>query len=138
MLVWREELSVGNEQIDADHKYLIAIINDFEATVQQWPEEKVIHGVLIKLHDYALAHFEREQVIQQDNHYPFREEHKREHRMLLAQVVDMATKYFIKKTEPVTKDALDGVAEFLKHWLIDHIIKSDLRMRPYVGKRKAK
>ncbi len=135
MLQWREELSVGHPDIDNDHKVLISIINDFEKTVDNWPGEKVIHEVLIKLHDYAGQHFSREEDIQVNHHYPFREEHKREHNILLAQVVDRANRYFIKKTEPITKEALQGVAEFLKHWLVDHIIKSDLRMRRFVAPR---
>jgi hemerythrin-like metal-binding protein len=134
MLVWREELSVGHPEIDGDHKVLIGIINDFENTVDRWDGDKVVHEVLIKLHDYAMQHFTAEEAIQVANHYPLREEHKREHRVLLAQVVDRANRFFIKKTEPVTKEALQGVAEFLKRWLVDHIIKSDLRMRRYVAK----
>ena len=34
-LVWREQLSVGNDLIDADHKRLISIINQVEESLKE-------------------------------------------------------------------------------------------------------
>jgi len=132
MLTWREELTVGHPDIDNDHRRLIAIINDFERLSTLIPKERALHEVLISLYDYAASHFAREEEIQRAGNYPFQEAHKAAHRDLLHDITEMATRYFIKKTEPITKESLDVAAGFLRSWLLDHIIKDDLRMRGYV------
>lgn len=133
-LRWREELGVGQADIDGDHRQLIAIINDFENMARRLPGDRALHETLIGLHDYAALHFEREETVQLACHYPFHAEHKREHQELLAQIRAMAQRYFIDRTEPVTKASLGDVALFLRHWLVNHIIESDLRMRGYLSR----
>jgi len=132
MLTWRDELAVGHPDIDGDHKRLIAIINDFEKLVDCIPKERALHEVLVNLHDYAGFHFAREEAIQAAVAYPHVEAHKREHQVLLARIKEMASRYFVKRTEPITKETLDAAAEFLRRWLVDHIIRNDLRLRDYV------
>lgn len=135
MLVWRDELSIGHPDIDDDHRRLLAIINDFENLAEKLPDDRVLHETLINLHDYALLHFGREEAIQIACRFPFTDAHRAEHRTLLQHVTDMARRYFIDKTEPVTRTTTAAMAEFLKHWLVDHIIRSDRRMREYLAQR---
>ena len=132
MLMWREDLSVGHPDIDNDHQRLIAIINDFQNTVSKWPPERVIHEALIGLHDYAVQHFQREEAIQAACSFPFAKEHREEHADLLATVDAEARSLFVQKTKPITAEALQFVTDLLKRWLIEHIIKSDLKMRDYL------
>ncbi len=133
-LLWREEMSVGQADIDGDHRQLIAIVNDFMNMAKRLPGDRALHETLIGLHDYAALHFEREEAIQRACHYPFHEEHKHQHQVLLAEIQAMARRYFIDRTAPVTKASLEETAQFLRHWLVDHIIKSDLRMRDHIAK----
>ena len=133
-LLWREEMSVGQVDIDGDHRQLIAIINDFENMARRLPGDRALHETLIGLHDYAAIHFKREETIQLACRYPFHEQHKHEHQDLLAEIKAMARRYFIDRTEPVTKGSLEEANRFLRHWLVDHIIKSDLRMRQHLDK----
>ncbi len=70
-------------------------------------------------------------------HYPHHESHKREHQELLSEITAMARRYFVDRTEPVTKASLGQAATFLRHWLVDHIIKSDLRMRESLARLPA-
>jgi len=134
MLVWRDDLSIGHPVIDNDHKRLIAIINDFQNTVTKWPAESVLNEALYGLYDYARQHFEREEAIQAACGFPYAEEHKKEHSDLLRTVTNEVDCLFISKTKPVTTASIQFVSELLQHWLIEHIIKSDRRMREYVRK----
>ena len=133
-LLWREEMAVGQADIDGDHRQLIAIINDFMNMVRRLPGDRVLHETLLGLHDYAAMHFQREEAIQQACRFPLCEPHKREHQNLLTEIRTMARSYFIDKTREVTKESLDETAQFLRHWLVDHIIKSDLPMREHLHK----
>jgi len=134
MLTWREELAIGHAEIDDDHKRLIALINDFESLVAKWPGERALHEVLIGLHDYARSHFHREEAVQLACGYPHYAAHKAEHEALLKEVTAMARRYFVDRTAPVTQQSLGEASNLLKHWLVDHIIKSDLRIRQYLHK----
>ena len=133
-LLWREEMSVGQADIDGDHRQLIAIINDFVNMAQRLPGNRVLHETLLGLHDYTAMHFEREEAIQLACHFPLYGAHQREHQELLGQIKTMARAYFIDKTREVNKESLDETAQFLRHWLVDHIIKSDLLMREHLHK----
>jgi hemerythrin len=134
MLTWREELAVGHPEIDADHKRLIALINDFEAMIAKGSNERTLHEVLIGLHDYARSHFQREEAVQIACRYPHYAGHKAEHQALLDDVTAMARRYFIDRSAPITRDSLDEASALLRHWLVDHIVKSDLRIRQYLPK----
>jgi hemerythrin len=132
MLTWRPELAVGHPDIDADHKRLIAIINDFERMVENSPKERALHEVLVSLHDYARVHFAREEELQAAAGYSGLERHRREHQALLHSVKEMASRHFVVRTQPITAESLDTLGHFLRRWLVDHIIKSDLKLRDYV------
>ena len=133
-LLWREEMAVGQADIDGDHRQLIAIINDFMNMARRLPGDRVLHETLLSLHDYAAMHFQREEAIQLACHFPLHEAHKREHQALLGQIRTMARSYFIDKTREVTRESLGETAQFLRHWLVDHIIKSDCPMREHLHK----
>jgi len=134
ILVWRDDLSVGHPEIDNDHRRLIAIINDFQNTVAKWPAESVIQEALLGLESYARWHFEREEAIQAACDFPFLDDHRRQHAELLNTVADEIKALFVDKSRPITAATVQMVAELLKHWLIDHIIKSDLLIRDYLKK----
>lgn len=133
VLLWRDEMGVGQADIDGDHRQLVAIINDFENIARRLPEDRALHETLIGLHDYAAYHFAREEAIQQACGYPHLESHRQEHKELLGEINAMARRYFVDRTEKVTKASLSEAARFLRHWLVDHIIRSDLRMRESLG-----
>ncbi len=71
VLLWRDEMGVGQPDIDGDHRQLIAIINDFQAMALRLPEDRALHETLIGLHDYAAYHFSREESIQRACHQQF-------------------------------------------------------------------
>ena len=132
MITWNEELRIGHPVIDSDHQKLIEIVNSFFARQGKSDEKQILNDTLRSLLDYAHEHFEREQKIQKESMYPYLDMHAREHTLLLNQVKDLASLYFIKKTKPLNEAALADVRELLRHWLIDHIKKFDTNMREWV------
>ena len=57
---WTTELSIGNKNIDEDHRQLIEIYNDLVdfITMNQSREEFAV--ILSKMTDYTLKHFKKE------------------------------------------------------------------------------
>lgn len=76
-------MSVGNDEIDNDHKYLIRLINTIEAAVNCCVCVEVLKSSGGQLMSYTKDHFEREQKLQVNIHFQFRDAHKQEHEKLI-------------------------------------------------------
>ena len=61
-LQWRDQLSVGNDLIDGDHKYLIDIINKVEVSMKANNRAELM-ALLDELGHYGKTHFEREELV---------------------------------------------------------------------------
>ncbi|HXP73097.1 MAG TPA: bacteriohemerythrin [Stellaceae bacterium] len=134
LIVWRDQMSVDGGVIDSDHKVLIGIINEFSAVEATASAVPMLKGVLAKLDQYAKTHFEREERLQKSVSFPFHQAHVRAHEGLIRQLSEVEAK--LNATAATTNAAElaalhTRLAEFLHHWLIDHIIGTDLRMKPF-------
>lgn len=133
---WRDALCVGEPQIDSDHKHLIKLINDFETAISGHVNHKQVAAVLLGLVEYTGQHFAREEQIQLNIRYPFVESHRKQHRDVLKKLGGLLQEYSESHGE-IRDKMIHEMTDFLKAWLIDHIIESDLRMRPYVLKMQS-
>lgn len=136
---WREEMAIDHDLIDQDHQALIGIINRFscsEASVAALPG---LQAILNKLERYASAHFTREETLQRLAQYTYADAHRHEHLDLIRELGQMREELARLAASPEKAAANVGafhahMADLLHHWLIDHVIKSDLRMKPYAAK----
>ena len=131
-VAWREAMSVGDPVIDADHKHLVDMINDFETAVAGKINHRKVAVVLLGLVEYTGAHFKREEEIQQRVGYPYHDCHRRSHRDVLKHLVEIVQTYSAA-TGQQRDDMVRGLGQFLREWLIDHIIQSDLRKRKAIA-----
>ena len=133
---WRDEMSVDGNRIDEDHRHLIDIINEFEEMSQHFKNAGEALEILYALKFYANTHFEREEALQRQSAYPFHQAHHQEHKDLINRLESI-----ISETQNCNKDNIIEISvktsELLKSWLLDHVIKSDLRMREYVNEMKS-
>jgi hemerythrin len=136
LIVWRDQMSVDGGLIDQDHRVLIGIINEFGSTAASAAAIPTLEGILAKLERYTQIHFEREEKLQRAIVYPFHEAHRRAHGDLIRQLTEVREELKAKAATPTTED-IAGVharmGEFLHHWLVDHIIQADLRMKPFTA-----
>jgi hemerythrin len=150
---WRDEMAIDQGVIDQDHRALISIINAFcEARVDR-DELPRLERIIAKLEHYAAAHFGREEALQRIVQYAYLDAHHHEHADLirqletvrrdllrlhgggaLPQTSETPSSSDVEPTHEEIVRAHAEVAELLHHWLVDHIIKSDLRMKPYTAK----
>ncbi|NPA73798.1 MAG: hemerythrin family protein [Epsilonproteobacteria bacterium] len=133
-LIWRRGMSVGNETIDHDHRYLVCYLNTVELALQKPENEEVLLTSLSQLYNYAYEHFIREESIQKKIKYPNIKEHRKEHQQLLEELLDLKNK--IKNeydNEHISKN-YDEIVKFLRHWLIDHVLNTDMAMKKYLEK----
>jgi len=135
-ILWRPQLSVGNEIIDRDHKYLFCLINTVELVFGKNKKSKDIELVLDQLEEFAKEHFAREQKIQTDINFPYFLLHESLHNELMYQlekiILNIRIAYLRCHTDPEAYDIeIEKLHKVLRHWILDHVLKHDLGMKKY-------
>lgn len=126
---WRDQFSVGNDLIDADHQYLIEIINKAEVSLRAHSQSDLI-AVFNELAHYGKQHFEREELLASAVGYPKADQLHVSHEALVASL----EKFRESVGEQWTSEAAEQFTTFLRDWLIQHVIKEDLLMKPWITK----
>ena len=114
---WNDELDIGIEVIDKQHKRIVQYINNLDDIVDH-PDRAKLAGVLNELVDYTLSHFTFEESLMEEAKYPFINAHKRIHLLFVKRMNQYLQRF--KAGEDITVELLNT----LKAWLINHI-KSD-------------
>lgn len=120
---WNDELSVGNQFIDDDHKKLVKMVNDFHDAMEQGRGNEVIGKVLRNLVTYTREHFSREESEMQRIKYPRFLAHKQEHDKLMREVAELQSSFESGKAMLSIK-----VSKFLRDWLLTHIKQTDQQL----------
>jgi hemerythrin len=131
-LQWRDQLSVGNNVIDSDHKYLIETINRVEQSVgtQNRCELAAAFDALVQ---YSRAHFDREEKIAIAIGYKHVTHLNQSHQNLLLQLDRLRGDTDAFGLE-WPSDAVDHFTNILRDWLIDHVTREDQLMMPLLQK----
>lgn len=128
-IAWKDEYAVGVAEIDTQHRELLnrmgqlaeAILGEDPASARQ---------ALGFLADYALSHFRTEEALMRQHHYPFAEEHVRQHRVF--------GEYFAKLRAEVESGRLHPlyltfrVQLVLVDWLINHTTQTDRHLARFL------
>lgn len=120
-LVWNEDLSVGIEALDADHKVLVALLNKVSDHSLSHAE---VGEVLDELLAYSSYHFVREEALMAACGYPDQVAHQKVHRTLAAKATKLAAQWRESENPEVIAELLD----FLRAWLVKHIMEEDKRI----------
>jgi hemerythrin len=130
-IVWDDQMKVGNREIDADHRELISIINEFQQGVLRASgevDDRRMQIILERLQSYASDHFAREEYIQAVAKYDGYEENRRHHQALRRSLAEYIDKYNSGALGDL-RTAAERMSSFLDTWFLDHIVKIDLKMR---------
>jgi hemerythrin-like metal-binding protein len=126
---WTEEMSVGVQVIDDDHKKLIDMLNDLNDGVITGKNNRSLEGVIEGLLRYTKYHFDREERFFAETGYPGGAAHKAEHDLLTRRVSNLQTRFEAGQSLELSLEAL----AFLKDWLTGHIMGSDQRYGPHLN-----
>jgi len=117
---WTPELSVGNEEIDAQHRRLVDLVNQLhEAMVEGVVGEKLGH-FLVELVEYTKYHFSTEERLFEERGYPARDEHVAEHQDFVARLLE-----FMEAYNEGNAAISVGMLQYLREWILHHIREVD-------------
>ena len=101
------------------------MLNDLFAACFAAQGPGVLGNILDQLLDYTKYHFEREEKMLEAANYEKLEEHRGEHKRMVAQVEKIRSDFQGGATHDLSNDTL----RFLSHWLTDHIQAEDREFR---------
>jgi len=131
LLSWRDDYRIGVPSIDAEHRYLIGLINEFHDEHARGGGRHLTLRVLNKLVTYAEQHFRHEEALMQEIGYP-RLSHQRDlHEGLYASIFALHEDLAVDAGSVNSK-----TLRFLRHWLLEHIVKEDMDIGDFL-RRKA-
>lgn len=126
-ILWNPTLSLGIESIDSEHQRLIEISNRLLASAKNG---KMLESKLLfhELREYTVTHFKNEENYMLRVKYPGLWKHKIEHAELKRSV-----KLFQDNIYRQNKIHAGEVCEFIKHWLIDHVLYTDMDIKKFLA-----
>ena len=126
-IVWNEILSVGVRELDEDHKKLIKLINSLIEMEANSLSLEVISDTLNEMTRYAQEHFAFEEELLRKCNYPGYLSQQSQHKEFVKTTVKFCMDTMVyKESTPVE------IVAFLKDWLIDHILLSDMQYKPFL------
>lgn len=125
-LIWDEKYSVGVREVDLQHKKLVELINGLHDAMKAGKGKDALARVLQDLINYAASHFATEEKYMTQFSYPAYPTHKNEHEKFVKQVLDFQ-KDFNSGKAVMTLDIMN----FLKDWLLNHILGTDKKYEPF-------
>jgi len=112
--VWNKRYSVGNEEIDAQHRRLFDLGNEIQ-NIQLSDVTKTI----MNLYKHTTQHFDTEEQHMKAIGYPELAHHRELHNGLVSGLNNLIEK-------PIdTCSELEGLKKFVYNWIIDHILNHD-------------
>jgi hemerythrin-like metal-binding protein len=122
LLKWKNEYSVGVQEIDNQHMKLIELINKLFDAMKQGQANAVIGQILNELSTYASTHFKTEEKYFELFDYMESEKHKEIHQIFVMKITKFKN-YF--DAGQITLSV--SIFNFLKDWLNDHILGEDMK-----------
>jgi len=123
---WTESMSVGVTEFDNHHKRLVELLNTLFDAMGEGKGKEVIGNVLDELVKYAEYHFQAEESKMKEFGYPAFVGHQAEHIKFVEEVTT-----FYRKYKSVDIFISVDMLHFLKDWLSNHILKTDMAYKPF-------
>ena len=128
---WNEKLITGIENIDAQHKTLVDIINRLYEDIVINKDGNIVNELLMDLKIYTINHFSAEEKLLKKYKYPKEDEHKLTHQVFVNKISEFLYDISSERLEQGKK-----IIKFLKIWIVAHIMEHDMEYVCFLRKHK--
>jgi len=133
-LQWSDTYSIGNKELDEQHKTWIELYNSLDAMMSSDNPENLTAtkaDVLQKMSDYVDYHFTFEEDYMREIGFSEIDRHWRMHK-------DFRTRIY-----RICRDHQEGtivlsseVMDTIRNWLVDHIVKQDIKIMDFLSSQE--
>lgn len=130
LINWSDEYSVKINSIDQQHSKLVELINQLHSAMKEGKGKEAIGRIISELISYTKVHFTHEESLMVKHSYPGYLKHKALHDELVNQVLEIEKELKSGKTV-ISQDVLN----FLKKWLVEHIVGTDKQYTTFMNSK---
>lgn len=127
---WKSIYETGIVALDNEHRSLIQEINRLYEAVRDKQGEAVLVDILTMLEKYTVDHFQHEEKLMKEYHYPDLVGHQKIHQELIDEIQE-----FKKKNTSGAENLARELLTFLRVWVLEHILKIDKEYGAFLESR---
>ncbi|GAB1385254.1 bacteriohemerythrin [Melaminivora sp.] len=124
---WADDMEVGHEQIDADHRRLVEQVNTLHSATREGRGQEVVGALLAEVVRDTIEHVRREEQFLESIHFPETAGHRQGHERFVQELRALQTRY---EAGQITVAA--QLSALLRDWLSLHIRRSDKEIRNFL------
>lgn len=124
-LLWRDEMTTGVVELDAQHKYLIDFFNDLGYSIKRKFDPVDISKVLKVMKYYAEWHFHQEEECMLRYHCPVAEKNIKAHAVFMDKFIEYQREY---EQSGGSVDLAVKIHKELSDWIMNHIMIVDTEL----------
>lgn len=128
-LVWKDEMTTGVVELDAQHKYLIDFFNDLGYSIQKRYDPEDITKVLKVMKYYVEWHFQKEEECMLRYRCPVAADNQKAHMVFIRKFRDFQKEYEVSGG---SIELAIRIYEELSDWIVNHIMVVDTKLAPCV------
>lgn len=130
---WREELAIGNQRIDEQHRELLERFDLLLAACRRGEGRTELTRLLDFLDEYVVKHFGDEEALQQESGFPDFQSHRVQHLGFIKRLTEL--KQSISAEGDVQVDHVLATNKMLLDWLVQHISTRDRDLGRHLQER---
>jgi hemerythrin-like metal-binding protein len=123
---WNDSFSVGVREMDDQHKKLLGMINRLIEEQHTLTEPVTIAELLTEMTDYAREHFRAEEYLMAEYGYENKVRQVESHEAFIAKTLE-----FMSASEIGPNILSKALLEYLKSWLVGHILNEDMKYKEF-------
>ncbi len=123
---WDDKYSTGNDEIDKQHKQIFAYLDELEDHIEKGASQEWVERFMSGVGLYTRSHFCFEEMCMRRSKCAAAAQNKVQHTKLLA-AFSAADKRL--KQEGISDALLQQLRTFLTSWLVNHIMKIDVKLK---------
>lgn len=124
---WDSALELGHAAMDADHRQLVAVVNQLARGIVDDLGKGPFDLLLDELFARTQAHFGMEEQLMAACSYPDAEAHRSEHARLIEDALDIRAKFDASANPSIS------LLYFFDQWLTRHILASDRELARFLA-----
>ncbi len=131
---WTEKLAIGISTIDSQHKELFKRINNLVVAIKERRCKSEIDNTIRFLDDYAKVHFAAEEKHMRESNYDGLEEQRNDHKKYLAALAELKEQASQPRVQGSSYDLSATTNQVVVDWIVDHILKIDMKFGEFLKK----
>jgi hemerythrin len=124
---WDNVLATGHAALDGDHQRLVELFGQLTAGVKERKDKSVCAGLIENIIQHSKEHFEFEERLMVEHHYPKADQHAAEHARLIVQAIRFKAKF-----EAGAPGSHIDLIHFPEDWLTFHILAEDKALAEFL------